>query len=370
MRSPFCSTAGHDVNKTVSARLFALVSALLILVLQGCTGYGSREPQTLFPADSLSRRMAASTPVDTLQQIWIRRDLNDKNDRAYVGSVRFGHAGFVHVADVNGHRLLVFDSTGSPVEEIAHPSFRHPYLIHVSNDTLIVHNAGRSSVDLYVDRTPEASVSVPDSQSRKALSTFAGYLAPHVFVKDLSRQPPRLLRYDLHGQKEASSVPLPAPWWRHRGVLRPWNNRLVAPSAFQPFIYLFDRSLSIDSLRLQGFDSPALNRTRSFVLGDRDEPPLLVPSAAAADNRLFVLNSRPGWIRIDVFDESGVLRHILIQPDPEAGSGNTIDIDVRRTVKSVYEIAVASVDTHYGAFSLTYRSTVTVFRWNAPDEPT
>ena len=103
-----------------------------------------------------------------------------------------------------------------------------------------------------------------------------------------------------------------------------------------------------------------LSRTRSFLLGDVDQPPLLTASAAAAQDRLFVLNMRPGWLRVDVFDESGRLLYILTQPDPEFKQEFfPTDIAVRRMPNGGYEISVSIVQPE---------ARIDRYRWNPADQ--
>src|SRR5690606_2850496 len=85
---------------------------------------------------------------------------------------------------------------------------------------------------------------------------------------------------------------------------------------YQPVVDVIDMTGRVDSLRLRGFDSPMLARMRLFQLGDAKSPPLLVPSAAFAGGRIYVINARPGWLRVDVYDASLTLEAILVEPDP------------------------------------------------------
>ena len=108
----------------------------------------------------------------------------------------------------------------------------------------------------------------------------------------------------------------------------------------------------LDSLTLRGFDSPMLSRTRLFTLDELTQPPLLSSSAVAVGERLFVLNMRPGWLRVDVYDRSGELQYILTQPDPQFNTDYfPTDLAVRIAIKgdganasgsgTVYELAVS-----------------------------
>ena len=98
-------------------------------------------------------------------------------------------------------------------------------------------------------------------------------------------------------------------------------------------------------MALLGFDSPMLRRTFAFRQGDARQAPLLSSSAAPAGDRLFVLNMRPGWLRLDVYDRAGRLQHVLVEADPAYNKQfYAIDLAVRMLDGGGYQIAIAVVE--------------------------
>ena len=143
----------------------------------------------------------------------------------------------------------------------------------------------------------------------------------------------------------SQKIDLPGPFWRHSGLLRHWGDSLLSLSAYRPVVDIITADGQLDSLVLSGFDSPMLPRSKAYMEGDIDEPPLLSPSAAAVNNTLFVLNLRPGWLRIDAFNREGRLIHRLVQRDPGFSKDYyPIDIDVRLNEEEEYELAIVFVE--------------------------
>ena len=88
-----------------------------------------------------------------------------------------------------------------------------------------------------------------------------------------------------------------------------------------------------------------LRRTFAFRQGEARQAPLLSSSAAPADDRLFVLNLRPGWLRIDVYDRAGRLQHILVEGEPVYDKQfYPIDLAARQSETGGYELAVALLE--------------------------
>jgi hypothetical protein len=148
---------------------------------------------------------------------------------------------------------------------------------------------------------------------------------------------------------ETGRVKLTGDYWRYAGALRLWSGSLISLSGYLPQIYQIQRTvgtMQIDSMALYGFDSPILSRTRQFMLGDLTQPPLLTSAAAGLDDHLFVLNMRPGWLRIDVYNDSGTLEAILTQPNPEFNTEYfPSDISVRKVDDTPeYEFAISIVE--------------------------
>jgi len=104
-----------------------------------------------------------------------------------------------------------------------------------------------------------------------------------------------------------------------------------------------------DSLRLFGFDSPMLARMRQFMLGDTHAPPMLSVSAAVTEDRFYVINMRPGWLRLDVYDRSGTLQYILTEPRPAFNKDYyPTDIAVRERDDGTVIIAIAVLEPEPG----------------------
>ena len=109
------------------------------------------------------------------------------------------------------------------------------------------------------------------------------------------------------------------------------GDTLLSVRGYQPMVVRMSPGGVIDSLRLNGFDSPMLARMRSHQLGLAYSPPLLISSVALSEGRYFVVNVRPGWLRVDVYDRTGQIEAILTEPTPSYDkSFYPTDIAVRR----------------------------------------
>ena len=192
--------------------------------------------------------------------------------------------------------------------------------------------------------------------STKSMTATAEAIYVKVVPKDEAGYVARL---DSQGRVQARA-PLPGPQWRHAGLLRSWDDALLSLSGFRPVVDVFSADLStpLDTLPLVGFDSPMLRRTFAFIQGETYEAPLLSSSAAPAGDRLFVLNMRPGWLRLDVYDRAGYLQHVLVQPDPAYDKDfYPIDLAVQPSGGGRYAIAVAVVKPV---------PEVKLYRWDLP----
>ena len=334
-------------------------------MLGGCVGFSRDAPKVLFPADSLSRGIAEATPIDTLTLVGHIDSAVAASDRAVVGSVRFGPDGRLWAADVANNRLSAFDPlTGRPLRTVDDAALAYPYLAGARGDTLGVLNAGDATFDLLVDGRVVGSRPLPATPSGDALSFFALLTPRGLFFKN-NPDPGEatVVRLDAEGRAAGPPVVLPGPPWRHRGVLRAWGDTLLSLSGYRPVVDRLAPGGGVDSLALVGFDSPMLPQSRLFVLGETSEAPTLVTSAAAVGDRLFVLNVRPGWTRIDVYGRDGRLERVLIEPDPGVSGYNDLDLDVRADGAGGYLIAVARLRHDVFWFSSAYVPRVSVFRW-------
>ncbi|SHK31838.1 hypothetical protein [Rhodothermus profundi] len=287
----------------------------LALLLAGCFPGSCRreEPRALLPSDSLSRQIAATVPFDTLQPYWTvsaSEALPLKRPR----TVQFGPDGLLYLSDAERHLLAVLDAAGTLRDTLQPSGVRYPYLAGFRHDTLVVLAPEARQLVLVarrqvVQRLPLPSL-LPDRALLYAAATPQGY-----FVKAVREgQGGILVQLDRQG-RVLRQQPLPEPYWRYAGFVRPWGDTLLSLAGFRPVIDRWWPDGRLDTLALVGFDSPMLARSRAFLVGEVHEAPLLTSSAVPVDSLLFVLNLRPGWVQIDVYGlRDGHLRHRLVPP--------------------------------------------------------
>lgn len=325
----------------------------LFVGLSGClpSACNRTESRALLPADSLSRAVASELPVDTLLTAG---SFVDEDMLAYPRTLGYAPDGRLWVADSEREVILRQsvsaerpDSLGFSVA--AELPDAVPWLAGFRGDTVAVYSPATHEM-LLLSADGERLETVPlggDRPARGALTwamADSGGYTVKVLAEDFDGY---IARLDGSGAVTGSR-PLPGPTWLHAGLLRPWGARVASLRGYLPAIDLWEPGEAggghVDSLSLVGFDSPMLSRTRSFLLGDVKQPPLLTASAAAIGDRLFVLNMRPGWLRVDIFDAEGRLQTILTQPDPEFRQEFfPTDIAVRRLPGGGYEISVSVV---------------------------
>ncbi|HLE57037.1 MAG TPA: hypothetical protein VJB15_08140, partial [Rhodothermia bacterium] len=112
--------------------------------------------------------------------------------------------------------------------------------------------------------------------------------------------------------------------------------------------------------------SPMLARGRAYSLGSIDEPPLMISGVHVAQDDLYVINVRPGILRLDVFDPNGRLVRVLQFEEPEPSGFTPVDLVVGSQGDSSYVI-VASVSSVYGPLSLRYASRLDRFEFPSPE---
>jgi hypothetical protein len=311
----------------------------------GCLPYScQREPnETLFSADSLSRRIAQEAPVDTLREASTSGG-TEAHPLAYPRTVRFvGEA--IAVSDAERNSLFRFGPDGTFRGEVSDEAFAVPYLVGHRGDTLAVFNAEADRIDFVAGDRRLADRAV--SYDRPARDALVYVLATDtaLYAKEVSQDfGARVARLGSTGDVEARAE-LGGPYWRRAGFLRVWGDSLVSLSGYRPVVHRLSRNFAGDargdSLSLVGFDSPMLERSYAYGAGDVTRPPLLTPSAATVGDSLFVLNLRPGWIQIDVYDRSGRLQRRLVEPHEEGNPDfYPVDLDARRT-EDGYQFAVA-----------------------------
>lgn len=310
------------------------------LLLAGCLPTDQRRlSRELFPADSLSRALAEATPADTLELVW---RVEAPPEVRYPLSLAWGE-GRIVVADAhrNRHVLHAFAEDGAYLGAFADPALTFPFVAGLRGDTIAVVSRGQHRLHLVAwPRGGTArivrSLDLPEGRNAVAAWTPAGLM-----TKTTTETGAALARLD------GGTYPLPGPPWRHIGFLRVWGDTLVSLSGYRPVVDVLPLRAApgtpADTLALVGFDSPQLHRSRLFVLGEVNEPPLLTPSAAPAGPYLFVLNARPGWVHLDAFARTADglrLRHTLLEPRPEVNRNFfAADVAARRD-GAAYEFVV------------------------------
>lgn len=288
----------------------------LLVLLSGClpSSCSRTDSRALFPSDSLSREVAASVEADTLERVW---DVSIADHVEHPRTVAYdARAGIIYVSDTGGDRIVRVSNQGEPLEPVTAASFHHPYLTGFRGDSILVFNAGSGTIDVVHDGSVSRSLDLPPIDGNASL-TYAVAAKDGFFFKILSDQDTSAI-LSLNAQGEIQErYPLPGPEWRHAGLLRMWGDSLVSLVGYRPVVDVVTPDGSLDTLALQGFDSPMLARSRRFMLGDVSDAPLLSSSAAPAGGLLFALNLRAGWIQIDAFDRDGMLQYRLSQPDPQ-----------------------------------------------------
>ena len=333
---------------------------LLVLTLAGCLPSSCRrvESRAISPADSLSRQMAAQMTPDTLALVW-QASGPDERALQHPRTVRFGPDGGLFVSDVERHSVYLFTAAGAFVEEMTWEGAAFPYLVGLRGDTVLAFNPEAHRVDFVVRGVVAHRLPTPGDLPRGALQ-YVTATDEAIYVKVVAKDVGGyIVRLDAQGRVQARA-PLPGPHWRHAGLLRTWDETLLSLSGFSPVVDVLAADLATppDTLALVGFDSPMLRRTFAFMRGEIYEAPLLSSSAAPAADRLFVLNMRPGWLRLDVYDRAGHLQHILVEPNPAFDTDfYPIDLAVRRSEAGHYEIAIAVVKPV---------PTVKLYHWLAP----
>ena len=324
--------------------LFHIRSSFLILVfcvlIAGCFPSSCRriEPQAISPADSLSRAIAADFLPDTLGLPLIFHESHLQNPR----TILFGQNDRIYASDTKSGYIFIFNLDGKTEASFTLPNTNYPYLAGWRSDSLIVFDPEAQQFHFVVDMQNVASIDVPEAPENSLQYALAS--ESRFYLKAVSRDTTHFLwAFDQTGIPIRESV-LHGSSWKHAGLLRHFNNRLVSLSGFYPWALTWSEDLSEgpDTLRWWGFDSPMLRRTYAFEQGQGRGAPLITSSAAAAGQFWFVLNQRAGWLRIDVYDFSGMLQHILVEPDPSyLKNFYPIDLAARLNSDGAYQLSIA-----------------------------
>ena len=331
-----------------------------LVLLSGCFPHScSRtESQALLPSDSLSRELAATTPVDSLALLWQVRS-GELTALEYPRTIRWSPGGeSLFVSDAGTGNVVAFSEEGRLVETVALPGVEHPYLLGWQSDTLVVLDPDeRQLYGVAQGGTVWQRVVANDSTLHRAL-LYGATTPGGIVLKAVSTgRPTQLLFLEETGEVDRH-VALNGPHWRHAGFLRSWGDSLISLCGYRPVVDVVDRDGISDTLNLEGFDSPMLNRSRLFVRGEVDQPPLLTSSAAPAGPYLFVLNLRPGWIQVDVYDHHGKLQRRLSHARSYRSHYYPVDLAVRKRHEGAYDIAIALVEPE---------PRIDLYRWHVVD---
>lgn len=321
-------------------------SSCLILVfcilLTGCLPSSCHriESQAISPADSLSRTIAAGILPDTLAS----PDVIRQTDLEYPRTILFGKGDRIYASDTENGRIFVFDLNGAAEISFSLPNTTFPYLAGWKSDSLIVFDPETHRFHFVVDRMSVDSIVVKKAPPNSLQYVLAN--EDKLYLKAVTRDTTHFLwTLDRTGNPIQESV-LSGSSWEHAGFLRNFDDQLVSLNGFYPWAMIWTEDLSDgpDTLRWRGFDSPMLRRTYAFDQGQGRGAPLITSSAAIAGDFWFVLNQRAGWLRVDVYDRSGMLQHILIEADP-GYIKNFYPIDLAAKLKpdGTYQLAVALV---------------------------
>lgn len=319
---------------------------LLSVMLAGCLPSSCQrtESRALFPADSLSRSLAEQMTPDTLQHVWTVGS-TEAQPLAYPRTVRFGPEGRLLATDAERSSLLRLSTEGRVLGEVRPEGWTFPYLAGVRGDTIIVFQPDLQRFDFVVGETVVRQIALPPAALPQTALQYGAASDRLLFVKRTGQDVEgRILALDDEGAVVAET-PLPSSSWRYAGMLRTAGDTLLSLSGYRPVIDVLPAGGPRDTLALVGFDSPMLARSRAFALGQTHQAPLLTSSAAAAGSRFFVLNMRPGWLRVDVFGRDGRLQQQLVEPDPGYSKQfYPVDLDVQARPDGSYLLAVAVVE--------------------------
>jgi len=290
---------------------------LLGALFSGClpSSCNRTESRDLFPSDSTSRAIAAAMPVDTLELAGVLGP-DVGLQLKYPRTLAYSPSGDLWIADTDLQRVVSFSEQERTLRAIETGKGSFPYIAGFRGDTLIVFSPPFRELTSYVDGERVDLNSLGAALPARGALQYATIAGDEIYLKVIAedfsgfvsrrdRQGFEIERWDLGG-----------PYWQYAGLLRVWGDSLISLSGYRPIVHVLPSGAPIDTLRLVGFDSPMLARSRSFVLGQQSEPPLLTASAAALGPFLFVLNMRPGWLNVDVYDHGGRLLHVLTQPSP------------------------------------------------------
>ena len=337
---------------------------VLALLFSGCLFSRQQEPTELFPADSLSRTVASALVVDSL--VYLGKMDSTTTAGRYINTLQSDSSGVLYATDLLSSEVLTLTEGGAVTATVKDTMLTYPYLVGMRDGAVAVFSAGTGVVRFIREGRVVDSQRLPEFTSVGALSAYAVVDETRSYFKHVN-PPDSTYFLDLENPN-AERVKMAGPGWRHRGVMRFWNDRLLSFSAYRPVVEVLTTTGQPDTLALVGFDSPMLARSRAFVLGEEDDAPLLISSAKVVGDHLYVLNLRPGIIRVDVYDETGHIRHILEYAEQGLLSYTPQDLAVWEVPDGPVHITVASVETVYQMVSLQYVSRLDRFVWTRGEQ--
>jgi len=304
------------------------------------------------PADSLSRDFSRSLGEDTLL---IAAEPLRADDFAYPRTILFDSSGALFASDGKNNGIWrSTDPRTQPLEPVLDDdSLSAPYIAGALGDTLVIFSAGSNEIVLVHDGVAARRFQLDDSDSGATLR-YAGVRSGRIAVKSADKNDGSHLSWYSSTGSLVGTIPLGGKYWRHAGLLKTDGDTLLSLRGYLPQLDVIHER-RVDSVGLFGFDSPMLARTRSFEYGGVDSPPLITPSASACGNNWWVLNTRPGWIRIDRYDRAGRLLHAFIQPDPSFDREllpTDIAVDCRIPDEPLIAVSIASPDPEIRLYTI------------------
>lgn len=382
-------------------RLPSLFFILLSLSVSGClpSSCNRNEPRELYAADSLSRARASTLPVDTLLvlgsitgdlghprtlafapdgALWVTDTEKGRIHRISANDIPAGEAPGRDGGEGQGQNqrqnqgqlslppaLLDMNSLPTEVDRSSgdgsdsNEGDRFPYLAGFAADTALVFEPAEHALWHVAPSGAHRAVYLQGETPAVGGLRYAAARDSVVAVKVVADEfDGYMALLDAQSGEILEQTPLTGPAWQHAGLMRLSGTDVISLSAYLPRVVQWAPGVSApDSLRLFGFDSPMLARMRQFILGDTHAPPMLSVSAAVTPTRFYVINMRPGWLRLDVYDRGGELRYILTEPRPAFNKDfYPTDIAVREQENGSVIIAVAVLEPEPG---------VSLFRWSA-----
>jgi len=320
-------------NRTLPFWLFLLLTAT------GClpSSCARVESRAITPDDSLSRALAAAMPIDTLDVI--DSIVPERDDFQHPRTILFTGDGGLIISDSRSNMLFRLAPDGTISEETLMAG-SIPYLAGVFGDSVWVFGPVNRNMHLLKAEGVIDSLDLDLGSGNERSLTWAVRTDSGFVSKVLDDDSGNYLGLHNETGELIRTVPLDGPSWRYAGLLRYHQGSVYSLVGYLPWVDIWN-GIELDSMRLKGFDSPMLARSFQFQVGNTNQPPLLTASSAFAGDWMFVLNMRPGWLNIDVYDLEGTLKYIITQPDPSFSKEfYPTDLAVRQTALGTFELAV------------------------------